>query len=149
MKRLFFYHGGDHLGRIALVQYFFDEDVCIIILANSDTSNQYRIGNAISDILFKGETGLVVVEEEIQLDENLAKAYEGVYLDDKIELRRTHEGWRFMRHDGNQHISIYPIGNHKFAAKWFDRTTPYTLNEDSPGKFKFFGFSKEEASHTI
>lgn len=43
-----------------------------------------------------------------------------------------------MRHDGNQHISIYPIGNHKFAAKWFDRTTPYTLNEDSPGKFKFF-----------
>lgn len=141
-EKTLFYHGGDHLGGLALVQYFFDEDVCIIILANRDTSNQYRIGNAINDIIFKGETELVVVEEEIQLDENLAKAYEGVYLDDKIELRRTNKEWHFIRHDGNQCISIYPIGNHKFAAKWFDRSSPYTLNEDSPGKFKFFGFSK-------
>lgn len=136
-----FYHGGDHLGSLALVQYFFDEDICIIILANSDTSNQYRMGNAISDIIFKGETELVEVEEEIQLDENLAKVYEGVYLEEKIELRRTDNEWKFVRYDDNLHISIYPIGNHKFAAKWFDRLTPYTLSEED-GNFKLFGFSK-------
>lgn len=46
-----FSHGGDHLGISTYMQNFFDEDICIIILSNNESINQYRLGNAISDIL--------------------------------------------------------------------------------------------------
>lgn len=137
-----YYHGGDHLGSRTYVQYFFDDDLCIIVLMNTDTNNQYRLGNAINDIVFNSEPELPNVLKEIVLDEGLTKEYEGVYLDNKIELRQ-HEGeWEFVRFDDNLRIAIYPIGNHQFAARWNERFVPYTLKKNDQGVFEFFGFPK-------
>jgi hypothetical protein len=34
-----------------LLQDFFDEDLCIIILSNNESVNQYKLGDSISDLL--------------------------------------------------------------------------------------------------
>jgi len=46
-----FSHGGDHLGISTYMQNYFEEDICVIILSNNEAINQYRLGNALSDIL--------------------------------------------------------------------------------------------------
>lgn len=46
------------------MQNFFDEDLCIIILSNNESINQYRLGNAIADILHN-----VAVESPSKFDE--------------------------------------------------------------------------------
>ncbi len=44
-------HGGDHLGISTYMLNYFHEDICIIILSNNEAINQYRLGNAIANIL--------------------------------------------------------------------------------------------------
>lgn len=63
-------HGGDHLGVSAFVQHYFDEDLCILILSNNEAMNQYRLGNAVSDILHGVEAGVPGKPEEFFMSEN-------------------------------------------------------------------------------
>ena len=48
-------HGGDANGIAAYTQYFFEDDLCIIILSNNESLNQYRLGESIADILYGKE----------------------------------------------------------------------------------------------
>lgn len=57
-------HGGDHLGISTYVQYYFDEDTCIFILSNNESINQYRLGNALSDILHHINIEFPIKQEE-------------------------------------------------------------------------------------
>lgn len=145
-ERVRYSHGGDHLGIQTYVQYYFDDDLCIMIFSNNDFNNQYRIGDAITDILFTSKADVFKKKLEIKLDEELAKKYEGVYLDKKIELCQYNEKWEFVRFNGNLHIAVYPVGNHQFACKWRDQFNPYTLTECDDGEFAFFGFKKMKES---
>jgi CubicO group peptidase (beta-lactamase class C family) len=135
-------HGGDHLGIQTYVQYFFEQDVCILLLCNSDCNNQYRIGDALAAILFGDGAETSQPYAEVQLTEEQAQRYEGVYFDKKIELRRHDGRWEFVRFDGNLHIAVYPTGTHQFACRYYDRFHPYTLTEGEDGVFSFFGFRK-------
>ncbi len=141
--RIRYSHGGDHLGISTFMQSFFEDDLCIIILANNDFVNQYRLGNQIADIIFMSKAAVLPQKRpEIAIDEELARKYEGVYLNKKIELYRNNGVWEFVRFNGNLHIEIYPFGNHKFGRKRGDQFEPYTLTECDDGTFAFFGFKK-------
>ena len=72
----------------------------------------------------------------------MAKKYEGIYLDGKIEIRQKDGDWEYIRFNGEWRIPIFPIGNHKFIRKDFDQFSPYVLEECEDGNFKFFGFKK-------
>ncbi len=39
------------LGVSAYTQYYFDEDICIIVISNTESLDQYRFGNGIAAIL--------------------------------------------------------------------------------------------------
>lgn len=135
-------HGGDHFGILTFMQNFFDEDICIIILSNNECINQYKLGNAITNILHGIKPDDMKLYKEIVLDEKFASEYEGIYLDGKIQLSRINDRWYFVRFNGNLHISIYPIGNHQFMSRFQDRMQPYSLYCCDDGIFEFFGYKK-------
>jgi hypothetical protein len=65
-----------------------------------------------------------------ELDEELARKYEGVYIKDRVELRRVNDQWEFV-HLNRFHKPIYPTGNHQFHSTWLDHS--YTLVECEDG----------------
>ena len=137
-----YHHGGDHFGVMAYMQNFFEDDICVIVAANLECGNHYRIGNNISSILFTEQYEVPGKFKEIEIDKKLAHLYEGVYLDKKIEIRRNDGKWEFVRCNGELHISIYPVGTHKFARKWDDQENPYEL-EVTNETVKFLGYEKK------
>ncbi|UQZ87645.1 Penicillin-binding protein 4* [Paenibacillus konkukensis] len=138
-------HGGDHLGISAYMQNYFDEDICIIILSNNESINQYRLGNAISDILHDVDVKAPARYEELPMDESELREYCGTYLRDKIQIELINGKLYFTRFSGNLHIEIYPIGEGRFARRFSDQIEPYIIARSEDGKMTFFGFVKEEA----
>ena len=136
-------HGGDHLGAMTYLAYYFEEDLFICILSNAGFGNQYKMGAAISDLLFTGETGLPEILPTVELSEEEAGKYEGVYLDGKIELRRANGKWAFVRFNGELQIPLRPVGKHRFQRLDADQYKPYTLKECEDGSFAFFGYKKD------
>ncbi|MEK4360093.1 hypothetical protein NYE48_24020 [Paenibacillus sp. FSL M7-1455] len=137
-------HGGDHLGVSAFVQHYFEEDICIIILSNNEAMNQYRLGNAVSDILHGVEVGVPGKPEEFFMGENKLKQYCGTYFKDKIQVELIHGKLYFTRFAGNLHIEIYPVDEGKFVRRHSDQIHPYNIHENEAGQMTFFGYAKEE-----
>ncbi|RAP76784.1 serine hydrolase domain-containing protein [Paenibacillus montanisoli] len=137
-------HGGDHLGISTYVQHDFDEDICIIILSNIEAIDQYRLGNAISDILHGVDADVPTKHEEVPVNQSLLKTYCGTYLKDKIELELINGKLYFTRFSGNFHTEIYPVGEGRFARRYSDQIQPYTIAANENGHMMFFGFIKEE-----
>lgn len=136
-------HGGDHLGISTYMQNFFDEDICIIILSNNEAINQYRLGNAISDILHHVEVAAPTKHKEVPINESQLKKYCGTYLKDKIEVEFLNGKLYFTRFSGNLHIEIYPVDEGKFARRYFDQIHPYSIVENEDGKMAFFGYMRK------
>ncbi|MDN4607831.1 serine hydrolase domain-containing protein [Sporosarcina highlanderae] len=135
-------HGGDHLGISTYMQSFFDEDICIIILSNNEAINQYRLGNAISDILHHVNGAPPTKHKEIPIEECQLKKYCGTYLKDRIEVEFINGKLYFTRFAGNLHIEIYPVGEGKFVRRYYDQIEPYNIVEMENGKMSFFGYEK-------
>lgn len=135
-------HGGDHLGISTYMQNFFAEDLCIIILSNNEGINQYKLGNAIADILHQVEVEEPVRHAEIHLSESRLRAYCGTYLKDKIQLELINGTLYFTRFCGNLHIELYPVGDGRFARRYYDQTQPYTIAENGKGELTFFGYTR-------
>jgi CubicO group peptidase (beta-lactamase class C family) len=135
-------HGGDHLGISTYMQNFFAEDICIIILSNNEAINQYRLGNAISDILHQAEVEAPARHSEIKLSESKLRAYCGTYLKDKIQVEYINGKLYFTRFSGNLHIELYPAGEGRFARRYYDQIHPYTIAENGEGEMTFFGYTK-------
>jgi CubicO group peptidase (beta-lactamase class C family) len=135
-----FYHDGTYLGIGAYMQSFFEDDICIMVLCNYDFVNYFRVGNAISELIFTGKAEVPQKPVEIVLDEELAEKYEGIYVKNRAELRRVHHRWVFV-HLGRFHKPLYPIGNHQFQSTWLDKS--YILKECEDGEFEFIGLRKQ------
>lgn len=135
-------HGGDHLGVSAYMQSYFEEDICIIILSNNEAVNQYRLGNAISDILHGVDVEVPEKHQEFPMSETLLKEYCGTYLKDKIQVEFIHGKLYFTRFSGNLHIEIYPVGEGKFVRRYSDQTHPYSITRNENGEMTFFGYAK-------
>lgn len=136
-------HGGDHLGISTYMQDYFDEDICIIILSNNEAIHQYRLGNAISDILHHVNVDVPTKHEEFPSNESKLKEYCGTYLKDKIQVELINGKLYFTRFSGNLHIEIYPVGEGRFARRYSDQTHPYNIVENENGKMAFFGYTKD------
>lgn len=136
-------HGGDHLGISTYMQDYFDEDICIIILSNNEAINQYRLGNAISDILHQVNVDTPTKPEELPLSESELKGYCGTYLKDKIQVDFINGRLYFTRFSGNLHIEIYPIGEGRFARRYSDQPEPYIIAKNGNDKMTFFNYIKE------
>lgn len=135
-------HGGDHLGISTYMQNYFDEDICIIILSNNEAINQYRLGNAISDILHDVDVAAPTIYKELPINERELEKYCGTYLKDKIEVNLINGKLYFTRFSGNLHIEIYRVGEGRFVRRYFDQIHPYSIVEDESGKMSFFGYAR-------
>ncbi|WHT49807.1 hypothetical protein QNH10_10345 [Sporosarcina thermotolerans] len=124
------------------MQNFFEEDICIIILSNNETINQYRLGNAISDMLHHVDIAAPTKHREIPLNESQLEKYCGTYLKDKIKIEFINGKLYFTRFFGNLHIEIYPVGEGKFARRYYDQIEPYSIVENENGEMMFFGYIK-------
>ncbi|MEV5025453.1 serine hydrolase domain-containing protein [Paenibacillus sp. LPE1-1-1.1] len=140
-------HGGDHLGISTYMQNYFDEDIYIIILSNNDAIDQYRLGNAISDILHHVEVDFPKRHQELPINESKLKEYCGTYLKDKIQVEFMNGKLYFTRFSGNLHIEIYPVGESKFARRYSDQIHPYSIAENENGKMTFFGYIKDNPAN--
>ncbi|WP_026906828.1 hypothetical protein [Paucisalibacillus globulus] len=127
------------------MQNFFDEDLCIIILSNNESINQYRLGNAISDILHHIDVEDPVNYKEIPLDISTIKRCCGTYLEDKIEVEFLNGKLYFTRFSGNLHIEIYPVEEGEFVRRYFDQIQPYRIVENEKGEMSFFGFVRKDS----
>ncbi|GGD84361.1 serine hydrolase domain-containing protein [Paenibacillus nasutitermitis] len=136
-----FQHDGAYLGIGAYMQNFFEEDSCVIVLCNYDFVNVFQVGNALSRLILGGEADIPRMPAEIVLDEELARKYEGVYIKDRVELRRVEGRWEFV-YLGRFRRPLYPTGSHQFHSTWLDHGYTLTVCED--GGFTFLGYRKEE-----
>jgi CubicO group peptidase (beta-lactamase class C family) len=136
-------HGGDHLGVSTYIQYFFEDDICIIVLANNESINQYRLGNAVADILYDVEVSSPSKFDEITLGKEQLEKYCGTYLKNKIQIEMIDDKLYFTRFKGNLHIELYPVGNDKFARRYCDQLKPYSISFNEDQQPVFFGYSKK------
>lgn len=135
-------HGGDNLAVSTYMQNFFDEDLCIIILSNNESINQYRLGNAIADILHNVEVELPLRYEEFKLSKEEIEKYCGIYLKDRIKIELINDKLYFTRFKDSLHIELYPVGQDKFVRRYFDQQKPYIITYDGNGLPQFFCYSK-------
>ncbi|MWC29182.1 serine hydrolase [Paenibacillus sp. MMS18-CY102] len=142
-------HGGDHLGISTYMQNYFDEDSCIIILSNNEAINQYKLGNAISDILHDVEVAVPTKQREFPINESELKEYYcGTYLKDKIKVELINRKLYFTRFRGNLHIEIYPVNKGQFVRRHYDQNHPYSIIENEHGEMTFFGYAKDNSAKT-
>ncbi|KAB8135740.1 beta-lactamase family protein [Gracilibacillus oryzae] len=136
-------HGGDHLGICTYMQSYYEEDICIIILSNNEAIDQYKLGNAISDILHYKDVEMPKKHQEFPLSERELQTFCGTYLENKIQVKWMKGKLYFTRFSGNLHIEIYPIDKGKFVRRHSDQVNPYHISENEDGKKTFFGYVKK------
>lgn len=76
------------LGVSAYTQYYFDEDICIIVISNTESLDQYRFGNGIAAILHNKQAPVSYRPEEIFLPPEELEKYTGTYLPGKIHIEQ-------------------------------------------------------------
>lgn len=133
---------GRSAGDLHVYAEFFAEDLCIIILSNNEGINQYRLGNALADIMHDVEVEAPARHPELQLSEECLRAYCGTYLADKIEIELTGGKLYFTRFTGNVHIELYPVGEGEFVQRHYDQLQPYRITENAQGEKIFLGYAR-------
>ena len=110
-------HGGDANGIAAYTQYFFEDDVCIIILSNNESLNQYRLGACIADILYGNEPKPAVRPDEVPVSEEELRKFTGTYLPGRIHIEVKNGKLYLVRVNQNIHIELYCIGPDTFIRR--------------------------------
>lgn len=137
-----YWHGGDHMGIQTYIQNYFAEDLCIIILSNNESLNQYKLGDSISDILHGIDKKITEKIAEIAMNYEDMKKYCGTYLVGKIDVEEIGGKFYFTRFNGNLHIELYPVDIGKFLRRYYEQINPYNLTEGDDGVPQFFGYKK-------
>ncbi|WP_330370915.1 serine hydrolase domain-containing protein [Lachnoclostridium phytofermentans] len=137
-----YWHGGDHMGIQTYIQNFFDENLCIIILSNNESLNQYKFGDSISDMLHNIDKKIPEKLVEIPISAEDKIKYCGTYLEGKIKVEEINGKLYFTRFKGNLYIEIYHVGNGRFARRYQEQINPYVLAEGDDGIPQFFGYRK-------
>ena len=139
-------HGGDMLGVSAYTQYYFDEDICIIIISNTESLDQYRFGNGIAAILHNKQASASYRPEEIFLWPEELEKYTGTYLPGKIHIEQKNGKLYLVRVNQNIHIELYCVGRDSFKRRWEEQQTTHKLisgNEVKPSVWGYKLISKQ------
>lgn len=99
-----------HMAEICLVylptppQYYFEEDICIIVISNTESLDQYRFGNSIAGILHNKQAPVSYRPEEIFLSPEELEKYTGTYHPGKIHIEQKNGKLYLVRVNQNIHI---------------------------------------------
>ena len=135
-------HGGDILGVSALTQYYFDEDICIIIISNTESLDQYRLGNGIAAIMHNGQVQNSSRPEEIMLPPDELQKYTGIYLPGKINIEQKNGKLYLVRVNQNIHIELYCVGKDSFKRRYEEQQTVHKLIPDGAAKPSVWGYER-------
>ena len=133
-------HGGDILGVSALTQYYFGEDICIIIISNTESLDQYRFGNGIAAIMHNGTAQNSHRPEEIVLSPDELQKYTGTYLPGKIHIEQKNGRLYLVRVNQNIHIELYCVGKNSFKRRYEEQQTVHKLIADGALKPSVWGY---------
>lgn len=133
-------HGGDMPGVSAYTQYYFDEDICIIIISNTESLDQYRFGNAIAAIMHDEQPPASRRPEEIPLSPESLEKYTGIYLPGKIHIEQKNGRLYLVRVNQNIHIELYCVGKDSFKRRWEEQQTIHKLISEHDGKPSVWGY---------
>lgn len=139
-------HGGDLNGVAAYVQFFFEQDICIIILSNTESLNQYRLGNAISDTMVGKMPKNTVRPDEFPVSAAELQRFTGTYIPGKIHIEVKNGKLYLVRVNQNIHIELYCIGPNTFLRHSEESDTPHVLwqnGANKPAVWEFELVSKE------
>lgn len=133
-------HGGDNPGISAYTQYFFEQDICIIILSNTESLDQYRFGNSLSSIMF-GESPQISNKPDeffVSLDE--LEKYSGTYLPGKIHIEIKNGKLYLVRVNQNIHIELYCVGSNMFMRRYEEQQNPHILLGEGAVRPSIWGY---------
>ena len=133
-------HGGDYLGVSAYTQYYFDEDLCIIIISNTESLDQYRFGNGIAAIMHNGQAPVSDEPKEIMLSPKDLEKYTGTYLSGKIHIEQKNGKLYLVRVNQNIHIELYCVGKDSFKRRYEEQQTVHKLIQDGSAKPSVWGY---------
>lgn len=135
-------HGGDMPGVSAYTQYCFDEDLCVIILSNTESLDQYRFGNGIAAILHDEQAPLSSRPEEIFLPPEELEKYTGTYLPGKIHIEQKNGKLYLVRVNQNIHIELYCVGKDSFKRRWEEQQTIHKLISENNKEPSVWGYER-------
>lgn len=138
-------HGGDFLGVLAYTQYFFEEDLCIIILSNTEALDQYRLGNGIAAILHNEPAQNSRRPPEVPLPPEALQRYTGTYLPGKIQIEEKNGKLYLVRVNQNIHIELYCVGEHSLMRRHEEQSVPHRLLQDGAANPSVWGYERVSA----
>ena len=127
-------------GIAAYTQYFFEDDLCIIILSNNESLNQYRLGEGIADILYGKEPQHAVKPDEIPVSEEDLRKFTGTYLPGKIHIEVKNGKLYLVRVNQNIHIELYCIGPNTFIRRHEEQGYTHNLLPEGAEKPTVWGY---------
>lgn len=133
-------HGGDMLGVSAYTQYYFDEDICIIVISNTESLDQYRFGNGIAAILHNKQAPVSYRPEEIILSPEELEKYTGTYLPGKIHIEQKNGKLYLVRVNQNIHIELYCVDKDSFKRRFEEQQTIHKLISEGDMKPSVWGY---------
>ena len=133
-------HGGDANGIAAYTQYFFEDDICIIILSNNESLNQYRMGVGIAEILYGKEPKHAERPEEVPVTEEELRKFTGTYLPGKIHIEVKNGRLYLVRVNQNIHIELYRIGPNSFIRRHEEQSYMHNLLPEGAEKPTVWGY---------
>ena len=135
-------HGGDANGIAAYTQYFFEDDLCIIILSNNESLNQYRLGEGIAGILYGKEPKHSVKPEEVPVSAENLRKFTGTYLPGKIRMEVKDGKLYLVRVNQNIHIELYCIGPNTFIRRHEEQSYTHNLLPEGAEKPTVWGYER-------
>ena len=135
-------HGGDFPGVSAYTQYYFEEDICILIISNTESLDQYRLGNDIAAILHGRQAQGSRREKEILLPPEELREYAGTYLPGKIWIEEKKGKLYLVRVNQNIHIELYCVGTHRFKRRWEEQQAAHQLLAEGAAAPSVWGYER-------
>ena len=133
-------HGGDANGIATYTQYFFEDDLCIIILSNNESLNQYRLGTGIAEILYGIEPKHASRPDEVPVSEEHLQKFTGTYLPGKIHIEVKNGKLYLVRVNQNIHIELYCIGPNTFVRRHEEQSYTHNLLPEGSEKPVVWGY---------
>jgi len=139
-ERIKYSHGGDSLGISAYTQYFFEQDICIMIISNTESLNQYRFGNSIATIMYGDLPKISSKPEETFVSFETLETYTGTYLPGKIHIEVKDGKLYLVRVNHNIHIELYCVGKNLFMRRYEEQQEPHNLFKEGAIKPSIWGY---------
>ena len=133
-------HGGDANGIAAYTQYFFEDDLCILILSNNESLNQYRLGEGIAEIMYGKEPKAIVKPDDVPVSEENLRKFTGTYLPGKIHMEVKNGKLYLVRVNQNIHIELYCISPNTFIRRHEEQSYTHNLLPEGAEKPAVWGY---------